>query len=199
MLTQRKSFDDESEEQEPKKGDVELVEAGEAAAAALQSPEKPLDLVALAVQCAVVLRGFEPVPLGQHNGDHAQVERQLPSLVVFAGAVHDERNAARHRPQSVQQVAAFRRVVGLAGGKRKGYGRSSIRGSQMNLGVPASTRLADGLRSVFFNAPVPSGCTLIEADSSEKASMRMRTICFSCRRSKMRSRTPLFDHWFVRV
>ena len=30
----------------------------------------------------------------------------------------------------------------------------------MNLGGPASTRLADGLRAVFFSAPVPSGCTL---------------------------------------
>ena len=30
----------------------------------------------------------------------------------------------------------------------------------MNLGGPASTRLPDGLRAVFFSAPVPSWCTL---------------------------------------
>src|ERR1700761_2164512 len=57
----------------------------------------------------------------------------------------------------------------MAGRQGEGYGRSSIRGNQMNLGVPSAARLADGLRSVFFRAPVPSGCTLIEVESSANA------------------------------
>jgi transposase len=47
--------------------------------------------------------------------------------------------------------------VGIARGQREGYGRPSIRGNQMHLGVPSAARLADGLGSVFFRAPVPSG------------------------------------------
>jgi hypothetical protein len=40
---------------------------------------------------------------------------------------------------------------------------------------PSAARLADGLRSVFFNAPVPSGWTLTVVESRLTASMRMRT------------------------
>ena len=143
--------------------------------------------------------GFETVLFGWHDRDHAQIEYQLPRLIVFIGAVHDQGNAAWHGAESGQQLTAFGRIVRLARGKRKGYGSPSIRGNQMNLGVPSAARFSNGLRSVFFYAPVPSGCTLIEVESSEKASMRMRTICFSCRRAKTRSRTPLFDQRFMRV
>jgi hypothetical protein len=45
----------------------------------------------------------------------------------------------------------------------------------MNLGVPSAARLADGLRAVFFSAPVPSGCTLMLVLSSDTASILMRT------------------------
>jgi hypothetical protein len=38
-------------------------------------------------------------------------------------------------------------------------GLPSIRGNQMNLGGQTATGFANGLRAVFFNAPVPSGCT----------------------------------------
>ena len=76
-----------------------------------------------------------------------------------------------------QQLASFRRVVGLSGGEGEHQSRSSICGNHMNLGGPSSTGLADGLRSVFFNAPVPSGCTLTIVLSTETASILMRTIC----------------------
>jgi hypothetical protein len=36
----------------------------------------------------------------------------------------------------------------MAGRQSEGYGRSSIRGNQMNLGVPSAARLADGLTSI---------------------------------------------------
>ncbi len=38
----------------------------------------------------------------------------------------------------------------MAGRQGEGYGRSSIRGNQMNLGVPSPARLADWLEVRFF-------------------------------------------------
>ena len=77
--------------------------------------------------------------------------------------------------QATQQRAAFGRIVRLAGRQRERYGRSSIRGNHMNLGVPPTSGFADGLWAVFFNAPVPSGCTLMLVLSSETASILTRT------------------------
>ena len=101
--------------------------------------------------------------------------------------------------QPAEQLAPLRRIVGLARREGKGYGCSSIRGNHMNLGGPAAPGLADGLRSVFFNAPVPSGCTLTMVLSIETASSLMRTICSRCRYSNTLSSTPFFDHRFIRV
>ena len=102
----------------------------------------------------------------------------------------------------VKQSAPFRRVVGLSGREGERYGCSSIRGNHMNLGGPTATGLADGLGSVFFNAPVPSGCTLtmvLSMETAETASSLIRTICSRCRYSNTRSRVPFFDHRFIRV
>ena len=82
----------------------------------------------------------------------------------------------RRLAQTAEQLATFGRVVGLARGQRKGYGRSSIRGNHMNLGGPSAAGLADGLRAVFFRAPVPSGWTLTAVLSKATASILMRTI-----------------------
>ena len=49
----------------------------------------------------------------------------------------------------------------------------------MNLGGPTATGLADGLGSVFFNAPVPSGWTLTMVLSIETASSLMRDYLLS--------------------
>ena len=61
--------------------------------------------------------------------------------------------------QLAQELAAFGRVVGLAGGQPTRYGRASIPGHQMNLGGPSRAGLADGVRAVFLAPPGPSGCT----------------------------------------
>ena len=53
-------------------------------------------------------------------------------------------------------LAISGRIVGLSRREAERHGCSSIRGNHMNLGGPTATGLADG--SVFFNAPVPSGC-----------------------------------------
>src|SRR5260370_20630454 len=67
-------------------------------------------------------------------------------------------------------------------------------GNHMNLGVPSSARLADGLRSVFFNAPVPSGCTFTQVESKLNASILMRTTCSRHSVSHTVFSTPLLDH-----
>ena len=180
MLTLSKGFDDEGEVEEAEEEDIEFLEAGEDSAEAFEPPEEPLDFVALFVESAVVFPGLDAVGLWRNDRDHAQAEHQLPGFVALVGAIHQQRQAFPHRPQFRQQGATFGSIVRMAGRQGEGYGRSSIRGNQMNLGVPSAARLADGLRSVFFRAPVPSGCTLIEVESSANASILIRTICSDC-------------------
>ncbi len=103
------------------------------------------------------------------------------------------------RPQTTEQLAPLRCVVSLSGGEREDHCCSSICGNHMNLGGPSTPGLADGLRSVFFNAPVPSGCTLTIVLSSEIASSLIRTICSRCRCSNTLSSTLFLDQRFMRV
>jgi hypothetical protein len=79
------------------------------------------------------------------------------------------------------------------------YPVSSFGSKPPYFGVPVPARFSDGLRSVFFKAPVPSGCTFTEVESREKASIRRRTICCICSCSKTRSSTPFFAQRFMRV
>ena len=127
--------------------DVEFIETGEDTPKTLESAEEPLDFVPAAVEHAVVFPRLQAVALGRHDGNPPKIQSQLAGLVVLVGTVHQQR----------QQIAALRGVVRLAGRERKRYRRSSIRGNQMNLGGPSTAGFADRLRTVFFNAPVPSG------------------------------------------
>ena len=63
------------------------------------------------------------------------------------------------RPQTFQQATALRAIMGFPRRQRKAHRVSLIRGNQMNFGIPAAPRLANGLQSPFFRAPAPSGCT----------------------------------------
>ena len=141
----------------------------------LRRRKQSLNLIAAFVHLSVVLPGVEPGLGRRDDGDEAQVERQLARLVARVGAVQQKVKRPARCAQAGQQFPAHRPVVGLARRQRERYGRSSIRGNHMNLCGPSSARLADGLRAVFFSAPVPSGCTLMMVESSETASMRMRT------------------------
>ena len=155
---------------------VKFFESIKDSAKALEPAKEAFDFIAATVHGAVVLPGGNTVLLGWYNRNVAQVEGQLASLAPFVGPVHEQVDRPRGRSQSLQKLAPFWRVVGLAGRQRKRYGRSSIRGNQMNLGVPSPTGFANRLGAVFFNAPVPSGCTLTEVLSSETASILIRTI-----------------------
>lgn len=74
----------------------------------------------------------------------------MPSLIAFVGAVHQQGQCCGHRSQIPEQFTAFGGIVRVARRESKGYGRSSIRGNQMNLGCPSAARLANGLWSVFL-------------------------------------------------
>ena len=154
---------------------IEFLEAREDAAEAFESAKQAFDFVAPAVHGAVVFPGSDAVSLGWHNRDEAEIEGQLASVVAFVGPVHQQMNRPGRRAKPAQKLAPFRRVVGVAGGKREGNRGSGIGCDQVNLGRPAAARLAYGLRAVFFRAPVPSGCTLTAALSNETASILIRT------------------------
>ena len=129
-------------------------------------------------------QGSKPVRSGRNHGDKTKVQSQLQGLVVLVAAVHNQVQRPRQGPDAAQQFTAFDGVGGLPRREGKGYSRSSICGNHMNLGGPSAARFADGLGSVFFNAPVPSGWTLTVVESRLTASMRMRTICSRCNCSK---------------
>src|SRR5262249_47949536 len=86
-------------------------------------------------------------------------------------SIHHQRNFDRQRTQFQQQLPPHGSIVRFAWRQAENYCRSSIRGNQMNFGVPSAARFPDGLRSVFFKAPVPSGCTFTEVESKLKASI----------------------------
>lgn len=154
---------------------VEFLESGKDATKAFEAAKQPLDFVAALVHGPVVLPRGEAIVLGRNDGDEAEVERQLSGVVSFVGSIHQQVNWPRCRPQTVQKFASFWRVVCVAGRKREGNRSSRVGGHQMNFGCPAAARLAYGLRTVFFRAPVPSGCTLIEVLSKQTASILTRT------------------------
>ena len=86
-----------------------------------------------------------------------EIQSQLACLIVLIGAVHQQWQRLGQWSQTTEQLAALLGVVRLAGRESKGYRRSSICGNHMNLGGPSAAGFADRLRTVFFNAPVPSG------------------------------------------
>lgn len=155
---------------------VELLEAREDAPEALEATKQALDLVATAIHGTIVIPGRDAVVLGRHRRDETEVERQLSRIVAFVGPIHQQVDRPSGGAKTVQQRSSLGRVVGIAGRQREGYRGSRVRRDEMDFGGPASARLSDRLRAVFFNAPVPSGCTLIEVLSSETASTLTRTI-----------------------
>jgi len=83
-----KGIDDGSEVNEGDEHDVERFEAGEDAVEALEPPEEALDFISFLVQSTVVLPGFDPIRLGRDDGNHAQVQHELPGLIIFVSSIH---------------------------------------------------------------------------------------------------------------
>lgn len=154
---------------------IEFLETGEDAPKIFEATEQSLDFIASAVHGAIVFPSREAVLFRRNNGDEAKIEGQLPSATSFVGSVHPQVHRPSRRPEPTEEFAPFWRVVGIARRKGKGYRGSRVRRDEVNFGGPAATRFANGLRAVFFNAPVPSGCTLTAVLSNDTASILTRT------------------------
>ena len=76
----------------------------EDAAEALETPEEPFDLVALAVHGFVILPGFEAIALAWNHRNKAEIQRQLAGFVVFVGSIHDECSGAGSGPMPPSRV-----------------------------------------------------------------------------------------------
>ena len=74
----------------------------------------------------------------------------LRNLQGSIGKKHSQGKLFRHGSQFEQQLPTAGRIVLIARRLRQGYGRSRIRGNQMNFGGPSAARPADGLGSVSF-------------------------------------------------
>jgi len=95
---------------------------------------------------------------------------------LLSGRSTDVRNQFPTFLISLLAGGSAKLVGGLAGRQVKYDRRDCVRLDQVNCclagvpaGISATTAFADGLRAVFFNAPVPSGCTLILVLSSDSA------------------------------
>jgi hypothetical protein len=153
VFTLSESFDDESEVEEADEQYVEFLEAGEDSTEALEPAEQSFDLVTFLVEGAVVFPGFDAIGLGWNHRNHAQIEYQLARLIALIGTIHQDGKAFRHPRQLPQQLASFWSIVRVARRQSERYGRSSIRGNHMHLGVPSAAAFADGLWSVFLERP----------------------------------------------
>ena len=92
---------------------------------------------------------IEPVALRRRHRRYAECKHQLTRFIALVSAIREQRQQARYRSKRPEQVAALGCFMRFTGREGKRYRRSSIRSNPMNLGVPTSMRLADGLRVVF--------------------------------------------------
>ncbi len=98
-----------------------------------------------------------------------------------------------------QQSASFRGISRPSRKKRK-YHRTFVRcGNHVKFCCPASVVPADRLRVVFFNAPVPAGCTLMTVPPRETASVPTCGTRSRRNRTKIRSSAPFLLRRFMRV
>jgi len=80
VLTLSKGFDNQGEGEEAQEEYIELFEAGEDSAEALEPPEKAFYLVALAVHGPVILPGFQAIAFwGNYRNE---TENRLAALVI---------------------------------------------------------------------------------------------------------------------
>lgn len=133
-------------------------------------------------------------------GHGSELVGQLSRGVVLVGAVHEQRYFPGFlSPHRFDQLPALRGVARLARTQTPGDDAAIIRGNQMKLGAPACTVFADGLGTVFFSAPVPSGCTLMMVESRQTASMRTCIRRRRCSCSKSVLRTPALAQRLMRI
>jgi hypothetical protein len=129
----------------------------EDASKALKSAEQAFNFVSAVIHRAIVFPSIDSIAFRGNYRHKAKFKRKLTRFITLIGTIHQQIQRTAGWAEPVQQFTAFGCIVRLPWRQRKRYSRSSIRGNHMNLGAPSSARFADGLGSVFFNAPAPSG------------------------------------------
>jgi len=147
---------------------IQFVESGEDPLKALLLTNQPFDLVAFFVHLLAIFPDTQAIAFRRHDWKHFKRQYQLARFIAFIGFVHDDMCPF---PTSIfkgsQQFPSFRRITRLARRKREGHGCSGVGSNHVNFGCPACARFTNRLWTVYFNAPVPSGCTLTAVLSSE--------------------------------
>ncbi|OJY15478.1 MAG: hypothetical protein BGO99_07920 [Nitrosospira sp. 56-18] len=138
---------------ESDKHDVKFLEAREDASKTLESAEQAFNFVLAAIHRAMVFPSVDSIALGGNYRHKAKFKRQLTCFITLIGTIHQQIQGTAEWTEPIQQFTAFGCIVRLPWRQRERYSRSSIRGNHMNPGAPSSARFADGLGSVFFNAP----------------------------------------------
>ena len=133
--------------------DIQFFKPREEAPKSLEPAEQSFYLIASRIHGSIVFPWRESIVLGRHDRNKPSIRGQLPRHIAFIRPIHPPVDRARHSPKALQQLSSLGRIVGLARGQGKRYGRSSIRGNQMNLGGPSAAGLANGLRAVFLTPP----------------------------------------------
>ena len=152
-----KHIDNESKKDKSQKDNIQFVIAGKNATKSLDTAKKPLNLVALFVQLFIIVPRIFAIAFWRNNRDIAKFHCQSSCLIPFVGPIHQKVNRVIRRTELLQKSTAFRAISTVSGRQRKDYPISIRCGDHMKFGVPPTTCSSDGLRSVFFSAPIPSG------------------------------------------
>ena len=174
-------------------------ESGKDSAEAFEPSKQPLYFIAFLVEVAIVLPRSEPIGLGRNHRNHAQVENKLPGFIAFVCPIHQQAAGLRHLAQAPPAVPASRGIVIVTRRQAEDYCRSSIRGNQMNLGVPSATRFPDGL-GPFFLKPrfrrvhLHRGRVQTEGFDLDAQNLLSAVTC-----SNTRSKTPFLAQRFMRT
>ncbi len=127
-------------------------------------------------------------PTGAYPSAAAQGRVWAPtdarSLSTAGGAGGGPRRVSNWRPAG---------AAGAGPGECAGERRAIVRGNPRHRGGPAASGAAEGLRTVCFRAPVPSGGTLTTGLSSDRASRLRRTISVRVADARRPGRAPRFS------
>src|SRR5690606_1325072 len=136
-----------------------------------QSTKQSLHLIALFIKLPIIFPRRNPIAFRWHNRLHAKIKYELPSLITFVSLIHNDFSSL---PATIfhgfQQLPAFGSITRIARGKRKCHCSSIVCSNHVNFCCSSRPRLTNRLWTVFFNAPVPSGCTFTAVLSNETAS-----------------------------
>ena len=194
-----KGINNESKVDKRQKDNIKFIIACKNTAKSFETAKEPLDLITLFVQLFIIVPRIFAVAFWRNDRYIAEFLRQSPCLVSFIGPVHQKINRMVSRTELPQKGAPFRSIAAVSCGQRKYYPIPVRCGDHMKLGVPSAPRLSDGLRAVFFKAPVPSGCTLIQVESRLTTFTWIWMIPICCKRTNASCNTPFLAQRFTRT